>query len=105
MDRRADTGRWLQFRLSSLLLLPLLVGLTYTLSDQVFDHFLLVNAGYGAVFGTIWGIGPMRIDKPQGASRAVSIARAAMVGGMTAGILAGPAILAIAIWWSRYSCC
>ncbi|MEX0712011.1 MAG: hypothetical protein WD278_06655, partial [Pirellulales bacterium] len=91
--------RWLQFRLRTLLLIPLLLGLFCAFAGQAYDHFLLLEALYGAVLGTFWAIGRMQIVglRNQGLRRVLPVVWAAVCGGLTTGILIGPINLMIAL--------
>jgi hypothetical protein len=81
------------------MLIPLLLGLLVVWGDQVFDHFLLLVIGYGAIFGAIWSAGRARwLERSTaGAGRALRIACTGLCGGGVAGSLAGPVAFLLAL--------
>src|SRR4051794_22787154 len=97
---RHSPCRWLQFRLRSLLLIPLLFGPAYIWSDQVYDHLMFLLLTFGAVFGAIWAMGEMESSPPAipGLRRVRNVAWAAAGGGFLGGSLAGPGLILISIW-------
>ncbi len=97
--RTSPRRRWLQFRLRSLLVLPLLFALAYAWTDQVYDHFLVLMTAYGAIVGSLWAVGRMKIIglSHSGLRRLLPVVGAAVGGGMTIGLLAGPVMLWIAL--------
>ncbi|HUY91192.1 MAG TPA: hypothetical protein VMV10_20810 [Pirellulales bacterium] len=98
----APERRWLQFRLRTLLLAPFFILLLQVLSDQLFDHLILLWCAYGAFFGVAWGLGRMRIVglRRAGLARVLPVAKAAIDGGMLGGALTGPLVLWTALWRS-----
>lgn len=85
--------RWLQFRLRTLLLVPLLL----TLCFRYADNFILMTTGYGAVIGGLWAVGRLWIIglKREGLARVLPVVSAALFGGLVAGTIAGPLALAV----------
>lgn len=87
--------RWLQFRLRTLLLAPVFILLLQVFSDQLFDHLIWLWCVYGAMFGSAWAVGQMRIVglRRTGLARIWPVAKAALDGGMIGGALLGAPVL------------
>lgn len=98
--------RWFQFRLGSLLLLPLLLALMQRLAVDDIGKLLLLGIAIGTIFGSLWSAGRMRIVgfSRTGLRRVGPVLWATLLGGATAGMLAGPIAVWIALfrsgtWW------
>lgn len=96
----ARARRWMQFRLGTLFLLPVLLALMQKLAVNDVGSLALLGLMLGGVFGSLWALGRMRIVglSQTGLRRLGPVLLAATSGGLTAGMVAGP----VALWIAMY---